>query len=92
MDIAPELVAHIARLSMLELDGEEARETAAELQRVLDYMAVLDRLDTEPMRPVSPVKNVLREDTPAPSMDRDELLAAAPAADGGTFLVPRAVE
>lgn len=95
MDVTPELVEHIAELSRLELGPEEVRETAAELERVLGYMDVLNRMDTEGVEPMShvfPVKNVLREDVVAPSQDRAELLAGAPAADGGAFLVPRAVE
>ena len=89
MDVTPELVGHIAELSRLELGPEEARETAAELERVLGYMDILNRLDTEGVEPMS---NVLREDVAAPSQDRAELLAGAPAADGESFLVPRAVE
>ena len=95
MDVTPELVGHIAELSRLELGPEEARETAAELERVLGYMDILNRLDTEGVEPMShvfPVKNVLRGDVAAPSQDRAELLAGAPAADGESFLVPRAVE
>ena len=68
---------------------------ARELERILDYMAVLDGLDTagtEPLSHVFPLKNVLRPDETAPSADRAALLAGAPAADGESFLVPKAVE
>ena len=41
---------------------------------------------------VFPLKNVLRPDETAPSADRASLLAGAPAADGESFLVPKAVE
>ena len=41
------------------------------------------------MSHIVPLKNVLREDETAPSMDRGELLKNAPATDGGTFLVQR---
>jgi aspartyl-tRNA(Asn)/glutamyl-tRNA(Gln) amidotransferase subunit C len=33
--------------------------------------------------------NVLRDDVPGPSLDRDEVLAMAPAAEDGRFRVPR---
>ena len=36
-----------------------------------------------------PLKNVLRADEPRPSLDRDEVLAQAPAAEDGRFRVPR---
>ena len=46
---------------------------ARELERILDYMAVLDGLDTagaEPLSHVFPLKNVLRPDETAPSAAR----------------------
>lgn len=95
MDITPELAAHIADLAQLELSPSEIRETAAELERLLEYMDVLSRLDAvgaEPISQVLPVKNVFRDDMSAPSLERPELLAAAPASDGEAFLVPRTVE
>lgn len=95
MDITPELVRHMAELSRLELGEEEARETAALMERVLGCMDVLDKLDTadvEPMSHVFPVKNVLREDEAAASQDRAELLAGSPASGREAFLVPKTVE
>ena len=95
MNITPELVEHIADLSRLELAAGEKRDMTAELERIVAYMDVLDKLDTtgvEPMSHVFPVKNVLREDEAAPSQDRAELLAGSPAPDREAFLVPKTVE
>ena len=95
MNITPELVGHIAELSRLELAAGEKRDMTAELERIVAYMDVLDKLDTtgvEPMSHVFPVKNVLREDEAAPSQDRAELLAGSPAPDREAFLVPKTVE
>ena len=36
-----------------------------------------------------PLENVLRDDVVEPSLDRDEVLAQAPAAEDGRFRVPR---
>ena len=95
MNITEARIDHLSNLARLSLPGGEKEEIARELERILDYMAVLDGLDTsgaEPMSHIVPLKNVLREDETAPSMDRGELLKNAPATDGGTFLVPKAVE
>ena len=95
MNITPELVEHIAELSRLELEAGEKRDMTAGLERIVAYMAVLDRLDTagvEPMSHVFPVKNVLREDEVEPSQDRAELLAGSPTPDREAFLAPKAVE
>ena len=90
-----ELAEYIARLSQLELEAGEKRAMTAELERIVAYMDVLNRLDTtgvEPMSHVFPVKNVFREDEVEPSQSRDELLAGSPAPDKEAFLVPKAVE
>ena len=92
---APQTAKKRRNPSRLSLPGGEKEEIARELERILDYMAVLDGLDTagtEPLSHVFPLKNVLRPDETAPSADRAALLAGAPAADGESFLVPKAVE
>ena len=95
MKITTELVDYISELSRLELEAGEKQAMTAQLEQIIAYMDVLNKLDTtgvEPMSHVFPVKNVLREDEVAPSQDRGELLAGAPAPDEEAFLVPKAVE
>ena len=95
MKITEEMVDYVSVLSRLKLPAEEKARMTRELERILDYMDVLNALDTaevEPMSHVFPLKNVLRPDETAPSADRAALLAGAPAADGESFLVPKAVE
>lgn len=95
MNITAELVDYLAGLSRLEVQEGERQAMTAELERIVTYMEVLNRLDTqgvEPMSHVFPVKNVLREDEVSPSQDRAELLAGSPAPDGEAFLVPKTVE
>ena len=95
MNITTKLVDYISELSRLELPEEEKQAMTAELERIVGYMDILNRLDTdgvEPMSHVFPVKNVLREDEVSPSQDRAQLLAGAPVPDGEAFLVPKTVE
>ena len=95
MKITTELVDYISELSRLELEAGEKQAMTAQLEQIVAYMDVLNRLDTRDVEPVShifPVKNVLREDEVVPSRDRAELLAGAPVPDGEAFLVPKAVE
>ena len=95
MQITTELVDYISQLSRLSLLEDEKQAMTAHLERIVDYMDTLNRLDTadiEPMSHVFPVKNVLREDVAEPSMDRAALLANAPAPDDETFLTPQSVE
>ena len=58
---------------------------------MLEHFADIDALDlddVEPMTQPYPLANVMRDDVVAPGLDRDEVLAAAPAAEDGRFRVP----
>ena len=95
MKVTTELVDYISELSRLELESDEKLGITAQLEQIIAYMDVLNKLDTqdvEPMSHVFPVKNVLREDQVSPSQDRAALLAGSPAGDKEAFLVPKAVE
>ena len=85
-------VAHVARLARLELTPEELDRFTAQLGDVLGHAEDIEALDldgVEPMAHPIPLRNVMRADQPAPCLDRDEVLAQAPAAEDGRFRVPR---
>jgi aspartyl-tRNA(Asn)/glutamyl-tRNA(Gln) amidotransferase subunit C len=85
-------VAHVANLARLALSDDEIELFTTQLGAVLEYAAAIRRLDTSGVPPTAhplPVHNVLRDDDPLPGLDRDEVLAQAPAAEGGRFRVPR---
>lgn len=85
-------VRHVARLARLEVTDAEVDLFAEQLGAVLDHARDVEALDTEGVLPTAhplPVKNALRDDVVAPSLDRDEVLAQAPAAENGRFRVPR---
>ena len=95
MMVTTELVERLAALSRLRLPREEQEKMTGELEQILGYMDVLKKLDTsgaESLAESGSLKNVLREDEVIPSQDREGLLRNAPASDGETFLVPKAVE
>ena len=95
MKMTEEMVDYISQLSQLTLPQAEKEAMTAELERIVAYMDVLNRLDTaqvEPLSHVVPVKNVMRPDRVIPACCREALLAGAPEADGEAFLVPKAIE
>ena len=95
MKITEEMVDTISALSRLKLPEEEKVRMAGELERILEYVEVLNTLDTaavEPMSHVFPVKTVFRADVVVPSADRRDLLRNAPIPDEEAFLVPKTVE
>ena len=84
-------VAKVARLARLDLSTDELELMTAQLSGMLEHFADIDALDlaaVEPMTQPYPLVNVLRPDVVRPSLDRDEVLAAAPAAEDGRFRVP----
>jgi aspartyl-tRNA(Asn)/glutamyl-tRNA(Gln) amidotransferase subunit C len=85
-------VEHVATLSRLALTDDEIEQLIGELGAILDYAAEVSALDTADVPPTAhplPLVNVFRPDDPRPGLDRDEVLAQAPAAEDGQFRVPR---
>ena len=84
-------VVHVALLARLALTSEEIDRFTEQLGAVLDHAAEVAALDTAGVAPTAhplPLVNVLRDDVPATSLDRDEVLAAAPAVEAHRFKVP----
>ncbi|MEL4861408.1 Asp-tRNA(Asn)/Glu-tRNA(Gln) amidotransferase subunit GatC [Pseudoflavonifractor phocaeensis] len=95
MKITEEMVEYISTLSRLKLEALEQAKMAGELETIVSYMDILNRLDTAEVEPLShmfPVKNVTRPDEVQPSFPRADLLWNAPGRDEETFLVPKAVD
>ncbi len=95
MTIDPETVERVARLARLALTAEDHERFAGQLDHILEYCAQLNALplaDVPPTSHVIPIINVLRDDAVTPSLDRDEVLAQAPAHAGGFFRVPKVLE
>lgn len=92
MKITAQDVEHVALLSRLELSAEEIESHCDTLNAVLNYMEMLNQLDTKDIEPtthVLPLKNVFREDKVEPSLDRKLALSNAPEEEDGCFKVPR---
>lgn len=84
----------MARLARLELTEEEKEIYTEQLNSILEYVKVLEELDTsqvEPMAHVLPIHNILREDETRASLEQEEVLDNAPERLGEFFKVPRIV-
>ena len=84
-------VAKVARLARLDVTPDELERMTAQLDGMLEHFADIDALDlaeVEPMTQPYPLVNVFRPDVVQSSLDRDEVLAAAPSAEDGRFRVP----
>ncbi len=85
-------VRHVATLARLDVTDAEVELFAGQLAAVLEHAQDVEALDTAGVPPTAhplPLVNVLREDVARDGVDRDEVLAMAPAAEDGRFRVPR---
>jgi len=83
-------VQHIAELAKLQLTEAEETLYQEQLSGILDYIQRLNTLDTGAIPPtatVLPLRSVMRDDVPRPSLPVDEVLANAPARAGDSFEV-----
>ena len=88
-------VEHVAQLARLALREDEIEALTEELGVILEHAAQVSAIDTHDVPPTAhplPLVNVLRADTPRPSLDRDEVLSMAPDAEDGRFRVPRILD
>ena len=92
--ISRDEVSHVAELAMLTLTDEELDRFTGQLAAVLENAADVEALDLADVPPSShpyPLRNVLRPDIPGPSLNREEVLAQAPATEDDRFRVPPAL-
>jgi len=85
-------VEHVAQLARLALTEAEVTALTGELAAILEHAAQVSALDTEGVEPTAhplPLVNVARPDEVRPGLDRDEVLASAPAVEDDRFRVPR---
>lgn len=85
-------VQKVARLARLALSEDELRQSCERLTAVLDYVRLLDEVDTagvEPLLHPVPLRNVFRDDQPMASLTPEAALANACRSDGRFFLVPQ---
>jgi len=95
MSISREEVEHVAHLARLGLSEEEVGTLQEQLSAILEHMRTINELDTshiEPTAQVIPLRNVMRDDEPAPSLSREQVLSNAPDRDGDFFRVPPVLE
>lgn len=93
--ISSEEVARVAALARIALTEEEVERFAQELGVIADSVAKVSEVATPDVPATShpiALQNVMRADVVGPTLDRDEVLAAAPAHEDGQFLVPQILE
>ncbi|MBI1956910.1 MAG: Asp-tRNA(Asn)/Glu-tRNA(Gln) amidotransferase subunit GatC [Candidatus Niyogibacteria bacterium] len=91
--ITLETVKKMAELARIELDAEESRALAKDLEQILDYIAVLKEANTEGTREFSvSAVNEFRRDDAHPFDGAPALAAAFPHAEHGFASVKKVIE
>jgi aspartyl-tRNA(Asn)/glutamyl-tRNA(Gln) amidotransferase subunit C len=88
-------VTYVANLARLELSKEERSRLGGQLHDIVGFVRQIGKLDLtgiEPTSHASSTVNVLRKDRIGKSLDREDVLANAPALAEGQFQVPKIVE
>lgn len=93
--ISREDVAYLANLARLQVSEDEIDVFAVQLESILEHVAKIGEVDAENISPTGhnvQLTNVTRPDVVTPSLDRDDVLAQAPAVEQDRFRVPRILD
>mgnify|MGYP000943115660 CR=1 FL=1 len=91
MAISRNEVEKVSLLARLLLSEAELEQMTGQLGAVLDYMTLLEQVDTEGVEPMAhPLDLVdsLRDDQVRPGLPREQALANAPNRDDACYRVP----
>ena len=90
--ISKEEVKKVAQLARLELNKDEINNHAEQLEKILEYIKQLEKIDTEDVpcttRAIE-VTNVLRKDENKLYKNSNELIDLAPSRENKFFKVPK---
>ena len=95
MAIDKETVKKVAFLSRLKIEDEKVEATEKEFNKILSWIEQLNEVDTENVEPLVSVNDShisCREDKVTEGNQSAAVLANAPQAEYGYFVVPKVVE
>jgi aspartyl-tRNA(Asn)/glutamyl-tRNA(Gln) amidotransferase subunit C len=95
MAIDKQTVNHVAFLSRLRIDEDKIESMEEEFNKILNWVEQLNEVDTDGVDPLAAVNNtelVCRQDQVVEGNQADKILANAPMAEFGYFVVPKVVE
>lgn len=85
-------VAHLARINIDDNDIPAITDRLNQILGLVDTMQQQDTADVEPLGNPHDACQRLRADTVTACDEREKLMANAPLAEDGLFLVPRVIE
>lgn len=85
-------IAHLARLQLDAAGQQEALDSINNILALIDQMQAVDTTGVKPLAHACEAPQRLREDKVTEGNQRELLLATAPRAAEGLFLVPKVIE
>ena len=107
MKVTEKDVAYVADLANLDLTGQERQRMLKDLNSILDYIDLLNELDTSDVpamaqisagfgqpdvKPKDGIATIWREDVLVPCLPHADAMKNAPETDGDFFKVPKVIE
>ena len=92
--ISSDEVKKVANLARLELNESEIQQHSEQLEKILDYIKQLEKINTENIACTTraiEVVNVLRKDEKKDYENSEELLDLAPSRENKFFKVPKII-
>ena len=92
IQVDEKLVKEIAMLARLDLSQEETEMFVSQFKDILDYVSVLNEVDTDNVPPAylsTANKSVIREDVIEASVPTSEFIANAPQSKDDYVVIPR---
>ena len=92
VSVDEKLVKEIASLARLDLSREETEMFVSQFKDILDYVSILNEVDTENVPPAylsDANRSVTREDAIEESVPTEEFLANAPESKDDYVVIPR---
>ena len=93
--ITSEDVRKVAHLARLKLPEELISTYTKQLEKILDYVAQLEKVDTKNVIPTTravEVVNITREDRISEGLERKEILDLCPEREGDFYKVPKILD
>jgi aspartyl-tRNA(Asn)/glutamyl-tRNA(Gln) amidotransferase subunit C len=95
MSIDPKTAARIAHLARIKIPAEEQAAVASDMNKILDWVAQLNEVNTEGVEPLANVNDMAlrrRADVVNDGGNSSDILANAPAKTADFFTVPKVIE
>ena len=93
--ITSETLDHIAHLARIGLTDEEKQQFLPQLSSILEYVDVLQKVDTSKVEAsfqITSLKNIFRPDEVQPSFSQSESLSQSPKSKDGYFQVHNTIK